>query len=1056
MTRRGATWAAAQTFMVRAPALPVDRLVELSRPASLMDLDRALAVPGRTPVVALALAIASPSMAAAVAVCTDSGADLAPIRNALASYLVRMATRPTPFGLFAGVALGEWGDTAQLTLGPLTRRTRPDLAWLLDLVQQWEHHPAIRRGLRLTTHPAAHVRAGRAVLPDAAVGNGGSSVRATAVVREALTACRAGTDYAALVGALASTGRDPDRTRAAVDTLIERGFLVTGLRPALTGAPAREVAQVLATVDPSVAVALHGLLDALAEWDGLPAGAALHLLPHLLARAESLRGRAAAAQDRPLDGARNNGTSTRTAAPQRATPDSAAVFGVDATFAGSALRLPAEVAREASRAVDVLSRLSPWSTRFPGLAAWRPGFVEAYGPDRLVPVLDLIGAGLPDLHATPPPRPRYDRLLVRLAGETLSAGDRVLWLDEPRIAELEGAAERTGSIPDSVDLFCALAARDERAVDDGDFLLVLSGVGVTAPAGRSFGRFAHLFDEGALAFLRDLAARDPARQADTPTVVAELTFAPVRPRAANVMVRPILPEHVIAVNGGPPPRGRHVIPLAELAVTLREGRLRLVWTRTGADVLAYGLHLLSPGLSPPLAQFLHAVSFDGESGMLDRFSWGPAEHLPFRPRVQVGRVVLRPAGWSLDPGFLRAYAGDRTAARRQVGLPRYVLLGPRDEQLLIDLDSELGATLLLAAGNRLPEGARLDVQEALPDPESAAAWSPDGRRLVELVVPMIRTGRRDEDARAGTGARAGDGDADPGGGPPQRRVIARVVRLRPPGSDWLYAKLYLPPDAADDLLGGPIRELAGELCATGAARSWFFLRYADPRFHLRLRFTGDPERLREEVLGRLCHWAAGLVDQGVLDRFALDTYEREVERYGGPAGLDLAERLFAADSEAVCRLLADRTVRAAPDRRHLAVRTVDDLLDALGYPPARRLRWYRAHRSPRHPVESAEFRADKHGVRVLVAGTPVGDPMAPILDARRAVVTEVAAGLDAEHLAGRLETPHPQVVRSLVHMHLNRLVGGRPDLEQRVFALAGLALGSVLAWPLSIARQHPV
>ncbi|GAB3934278.1 hypothetical protein GCM10027614_07000 [Micromonospora vulcania] len=622
-----------------------------------------------------------------------------------------------------------------------------------------------------------------------------------------------------------------------------------------------------------------------------------------------------------------------------------------------------------------------------------------------------------------------------------------------------------------MDLFCALAARDARAVDEGDFLLVLSGVGVTVPAGRSFGRFAHLFDDGALAFLGDLAGREPvtlgdlaARQPvtqgevagrepatrDAGPVVAELVFEPVRPRPANVMIRPVLPEHVIAVNGAIPSDGRRVIPLDELAVTLREGRLRLVWTRTGVDVRAYGLHLLSPTLSPPLAQFLHAVSFDGDSGMLDRFSWGPAEHLPFRPRVQAGRVVLRPAGWSLDGEFLRTYEQDRTVARKQAGLPRHVLLGPRDEQLLIDLDSEVGAMLLLAAGHRLPAGARLDVQEALPDPDSAAARSPDGRRLVELVVPVVRTvaePRGDEGGAAG--------GTDPDASSPPRRVIPRAVRLRPPGSDWLYAKLYLPVDTADDLLGGPIPELAGQLCATGAAQSWFFLRYADPRFHLRLRFTGDPVRLREEALPRLCDWAAGLVDRGVLDRFGLDTYEREVERYGGPTGLDLSERLFAADSEAVCRLLADRDVRAA-DRRHLAVRTVDDLLDALGYAPPRRLRWYRAHRSGRHPVESAEFRADKHRMRALVTGGPVDDPVVSILDTRRAAIAPVAAGLDAEHAAGRLETPHPQVVRSLVHMHLNRLLGGRAELEQRVFALAGLALGSVLAWPLSVDRQHPI
>jgi thiopeptide-type bacteriocin biosynthesis protein len=41
-----------------------------------------------------------------------------------------------------------------------------------------------------------------------------------------------------------------------------------------------------------------------------------------------------------------------------------------------------------------------------------------------------------------------------------------------------------------------------------------------------------------------------------------------------------------------------------------------------------------------------------------------------------------------------------------------------------------------------------------------------------------------------------------------------------------------------------------------------------------------------------------MVRSGLLSRFQLDTYEREVERYGGAAGITPAEKLFHADSEA--------------------------------------------------------------------------------------------------------------------------------------------------------------
>ena len=43
---------------------------------------------------------------------------------------------------------------------------------------------------------------------------------------------------------------------------------------------------------------------------------------------------------------------------------------------------------------------------------------------------------------------------------------------------------------------------------------------------------------------------------------------------------------------------------------------------------------------------------------------------------------------------------------------------------------------------------------------------------------------------------------------------------------------------------------------------------------------------------------APLLDAGLLWRVQLDTYEREMERYGGEAGIGLAERVFHADSYA--------------------------------------------------------------------------------------------------------------------------------------------------------------
>lgn len=1004
-------WRAARTYLVRAPALPVERFLDLGRWKLGQSPDPVAALLA-DPAVALALAVASPSIAAALAA-RAPGSDLGRLARPVLSYLIRASTRPTPFGLFAGVASGAWADRTRLDLAgpPTIQRARPDMAWLAAVVERLERDPVVRSRLRLVTHPAVRFRGGRAVLPAAAragrgPGNsvdgaaGDVSVRATPVVREVLELCKPGLGYEAIVHTLLTTkpDRGPVRVHQTLDALLGQGLLATDLRPPLTGSPAGYVVERLRVAGANPAAdTLAALLAAMADWSDLPAAAALDAWPRLVDAAWAIE------PHPPL-------------------------IQVDAGFRGT-VALPRSVATEACRAVDLLYRLSPRPDRYPGLAAWRSKFEATFGAGRAVALPEILDAGLPDLHGKPPSNARHTRLLLRLAGDAMRRGRRVVELDDELLAEFAGAVGQTGRPPRSVDVCVAVAAESAAAIDAGQFLLVVTNNGVTPTAGRTLGRFAHVLGDGVLG--------QADEEAGYSAITAELLFEPLRPRSANVMVRPLPTGRTIAVTGVSPPGA---IPLDELAVTLRHGRLGLRWPRGGTDVVASCQHMLNLALAPPLAHFLYAVSHDDEAPIPDRFDWGPAGHLPFRPRVQAGRVVLRRAAWSLDRQTLDALARGGQDARRAAGIPRHVLLGPVDQQLLVDLDSDAGSLLLQAARRRGAGRVEVDVEEALPGPEHACARGGDGRRLVELVVPVIQG-----PPPAAIGPRAD----------PAAISVSRAERLRPPGSDWLYAKLYLPPNLAEDVAAGPVRALAKDLLAAGAADAWFFVRYADPAFHLRLRFAGDPDMLRRVALPRVTDWAASLLAAGVIDRFSFDTYEREVERYGGPAALALVERLFAADSVAVAELLAARRrIEASIGPLQLAAWTVDNLLDALGLDPAERVRWYRDQRRHSHQPgrdgRPAEFGRDKARLRALLAGATrdaAAELVRAILADRRTVVEGVASGLRALAGAGALGTPYHRLARSIVHMHCNRLCAGGPDVEERVLAVAGLTRASLLAWP---------
>jgi thiopeptide-type bacteriocin biosynthesis protein len=286
--------------------------------------------------------------------------------------------------------------------------------------------------------------------------------------------------------------------------------------------------------------------------------------------------------------------------------------------------------------------------------------------------------------------------------------------------------------------------------------------------------------------------------------------------------------------------------------------------------------------------------------------------------------------------------------------------------------------------------------------------------------------------------------------------LQRNEWLRPPGSDWLFVKLYGPRDGEDDLLAGPIRDFGQFATRSGLTERWFFLRFRDPDPHLRLRFGGEPDQLLGELLPRLCALAQELIDDGTCLRLSIDTYEREIERYGGRTAIATAESIFAVDSEAVVELLQlARGGLRTIDRTTLAVLSVDALLEGLGLDPSRRLAWYGRKVAARHET-GVEHRRRHPQLRRLLGdpaactNEPGGAALARVLRARHLALAPLAERLNTLELSGELTKPLDDILDSYVHMHCNRLLdAGEPG--------DGHVLGLLLRTREGLARApvHP-
>ncbi|MEU7860447.1 lantibiotic dehydratase [Nonomuraea sp. NPDC049141] len=935
----------------------------------------------------------------------------------LRRYLTRMSTRPTPYGLFAGVGLGAWGERTGLTLTADQPRihTRPDMEWLLSLVTELERRAEVRTGLRWFANPAAFVQAGRVRLGERAPSGDGAagsvSLRATAPVLRALKVARAPVPYQwlfdELTGGSAATA---DKVARLLEQLWAHGVLLTDLRPPLTGGdPARQVARRLAELPAThtEAKSLDHLLAAMSRWDRLPPEAGADRFADLVEQAESVH----------------------PAAPGQARLQS------DMALPLGGRTVHRRVAVEVARAAELMLRLSPMPRGAAALDSYRRAFEARYGKKTEVPLLELldpeIGLGPPEYsQGSGTATANRHQILLNLALEAIRDGRRVVDLDEAALTALETWEPSPSAAPTSLDISVFVLAASPSAVDDGDFSLVIGPNQGGGAAGRTLGRFAHLIGHDAVAALASAARAEAAVRPGR--LWAEVDYQPRRARSGNVTIRPLVRDHAIVLDAVPTAPGR-AVPVDELFVGVRDGRFVVRWPALDREVTACAGHMLTGRQAPAVVRFLDEVACAGQP-RLGGFGWGPAAQFPFLPRVRVGRVILTPAIWrvpSMPPGLFAAW-------REQWRLPRYVYLTFSDNRLLLDLADPAQLDEVHHELGLLPKGGTLILHEALPAPEDAWLPGADGHYISELLVPVVLD--HEQPPPPDTVRRA----------VPVTRSVQATDRVRPPGSDWLYVKLYHAPESADELIAGPVREFGATVRADGLADEWFFLRYADPEPHLRFRLRGDPDALATVLAPRLFRWATSLIDAGRCGRFCVDTYDREVERYGGPDGLAVAETLFAVDSEAVADLL---NLDPGLDRTLTAARTVDDLLAAMGLDEAGRATWYR-ERAPDGRTTGTAYRKRQTDLRSALgdpawpSAQPAGPELEQLLRDRAAGIRSVTRRLDDLDARGALWVPKAHLMSSFVHMHCNRLLPGGPASEQRLLGLLSRTRESLLRAPL--------
>ncbi|MFV0329285.1 MAG: thiopeptide-type bacteriocin biosynthesis protein [Dysgonomonas sp.] len=161
--------------------------------------------------------------------------------------------------------------------------------------------------------------------------------------------------------------------------------------------------------------------------------------------------------------------------------------------------------------------------------------------------------------------------------------------------------------------------------------------------------------------------------------------------------------------------------------------------------------------------------------------------------------------------------------------------------------------------------------------------------------------------------------------------MKQVKRTFTPGSEWIYFKIYAGSKTLDNILLQDISYIVNKLNKLSIIEKWFFIRYADPDSHIRVRFLINNSKHIGEVITLLHQRLEYLIKSNSVWKIQLDTYRRELERYGYNT-IEETEQIFYKDSECILDIL--KLIKKFQNENYrwmIALTMIDSLLSDFSF-----------------------------------------------------------------------------------------------------------------------------
>jgi thiopeptide-type bacteriocin biosynthesis protein len=964
-------------------------------------------------------------------------------------YLIRMSTRPTPFGLFAGITTGNFVNTETnitiLTVDNFEKKVKPDMEWILNIIKEIEEQKNIVEKLHLTTNSMSDCSGERAFLPyntnnikeDSNDNLETVSIRYTEAVEYAFECAKEPITYKDLLNKLHS--KYHEEKKEVIDDflwkLFESEFFISELKPPLlVNSPFDYFKNRISNIKElkDLVEETDTISRLLKMYEESKVGGGLYIYLELTKRMEQIK-------------------------------KSKNYLSIDLIAKKDKCFLNEKISKEIAKVAKCLWRLSPEYTSNPVFISYRNEFIEKYGIYREVPVLELLdpdrGLGAPAGYEFP----MSNKTIERNVPLSVSNMERFIQsemvkhkfdnqiydieLTDKIIEDIEPIEPDYSKAPISIELYFSIFSKSQSQIEKENYQLIIAPNPGSFGAGKTFGRFMNNLDEDSKNKLRNINTIEKSFYEDV--IFAEIVFIPISNRAANICILENYRDYEIVLSTNSSKSPKNTLDLNDIYIGTTYNQFYIKSKSLGKRIIITTSHMLNLNNAPNIYRFLREISTDG-TRMWSPLSKGTINDLPFVPEIKYSKTILSPATWNFSWDSInekndsiknnpKKFIEKIKEWRKKWYVPRYVYLTEMDNRILLDLESNLHLKLLLSETNKLKNYSALSLVEA-----KISNWieAKSGSYFAEFVVPLVKNKNfknintqniTNEEYNIKNRLTLN-----------KTSSFSNEIRIKYPGSDWLFLKFYGNSNRENEFIAFRLREICKQAVDEKLAERYFFMRYDDPEPHIRLRFNGEPTTLTTNLLPQLYEHSVTLKKEGLLSRLVLDTYEREVERYGGPESINFAEDVFYKDSEIVQEFIyLIRNDELNFDLENLVIVSIIDYLNSFELEIDEQIEFLNSVVD--YKLYLNDFR-DKRKLLMKITDTDNdwiglkeyedGALINEILSKRHLVVKRFTNKFELLALQKRLYNSKNDIIASVIHLHCNRILGIDRVYENKLMTLA--------------------